>query len=774
MGRWLRSCVLALSVSVSCVHAAQPAPDKAAPVVMYDAERCCVLVNGQPFFAIGCYDVVPERMPECGAAGFNLAVHSSPPEDDPGSALQKAIASGPAVVRQLLTAYPNAARRAGMWTLENPLAYSSYHYGQWSAHGSPTFDKAFGDFLSGPLPFIVDTLHDHPAVLGLMGFDEPGPDWGETLAAFHKAVRERDPTRGVVVNFCTGLQNCPESFEIATADYYPIRGRTPLIKILETTRADAEMARRLGRPFWFVPLVESFEKGPPLRPVDQVAQTYLAVVGGATGILWWAGLPRHVDNWTALKRLAGELRSLAPVLTERVKQPEVLVTTPDLRRTVQARVVRHGQVTFVIAVNAVPSAINAEFRLPGASSGKVNVWFEDRAVNLSAGRWSDHFAGLERHVYALQTVWPVEVPLQVSLALASPPSGEPAVPAVAMTGNLIADPGFESDSGWIREVFPTDEPGNAGRRCYLDTAVRHGGNRSGAIAFNDAGTGAAWDSQTVKLAPNTLYRYGAWARMESSGTYHTAGVVPATMTGHFPEFAEVENYAGWQEYSNLIWSGAEGREMWLRCGYGGANAFSSETSKGSGRVWFDDTFVVPAPADVRNMVLNGGFEGGEWLPGWPAEWLPGYELVGRPGCVGGAEWLWGLDHTVAWEGKASMRLANPGSGLPAITGRAVPIADAEYFLRGITLDAGRTYTLSAYMKADRPRLDVVTVAGGWESSGTFPVSDTWRRYTLSYTPTAAVRGSAFVFFMTKTPGTLWIDAVQFEEGAMPTEYRCWQ
>jgi hypothetical protein len=47
-------------------------------------------------------------------------------------------------------------------------------------------------------------------------------------------------------------------------------------------------------------------------------------------------------------------------------------------------------------------------------------------------------------------------------------------------------------------------------------------------------------------------------------------------------------------------------------------------------------------------------------------------------------------------------------------------ADAVRFLRGIDLDAGVTYTLSAYMKADRPRLDVFMGACGYP--GSIPVS----------------------------------------------------
>jgi len=771
--RWAWRALLASCLSATVAHADGPVPGKASPRLSYDAERGCALVDGAPFFAIGCYDIVPESMPACAAAGFNLAVHANGGAE-PSRRLGEAVAAGPDRARALVTAYADAAERAGLWTIENPLGWSEFSTGAWSAHGSPEFAAHFADFLRDPFPLVVGTLRDHPAVVALLGFDEPGPDWADMVGAYYQAVRQRDPARSVVVNFSLNVQDWPGSMDLATADRYPVRQQTPLVQVCEMTRANAEAARRMGRPYWAVPLLEDCGLGPPFRPEDQVAQTYLAVVGGATGIVWWIWPPRHVRSWPTLQRLAGELRSLAPVLTESRSQPEVVVTTPHLRRTVQVRAIRRGTVTFVLAVNATPSPIEAEFRLPQDVSGKANVWFEDRAVQLDQGRWHDRFAGLERHVYALQTTWPTEDPLQVAFTLAIPSAAEPVGPPVAVPGNLISDPGVETDGHWLMRVFPTDEPGNADRRCLPDPEIRHWGNRSAAIVFTDAGKAAAWDTPTVRLEPNTLYRYGAWARMESAGTHHTAAIVPMGVAGRSGGHVQVQDHGGWEEYSGLIWSGPRGDDMWLRCTYGGEHAWGPETSKGSGRVWFDDAYIAPAPAGIRNMVTNGGFEGAESLPGWPAGWFPMWSLLGRTGSIGGPQAPWGPDRAVAWEGQASLRLANADPTTTAPLGWMAHTADAFQFLRGIVLDAGETYTLSAYMRSDRPHLDVIATAGGWASTQVMAVSDAWERYTLSSTPTGTVNGDGFIAFQIRSPGTLWVDGVQFEEGATPTPFRTWQ
>jgi hypothetical protein len=769
--------LLGVCMTTAVAWAAPPVPGKAAPVVTYDAERCCLLVNGQPFFAIGCYGVLPDYMAECATAGFNLTTHTLL-GTDPARVLKEAVAKGPAAARDFIRAYPDAAQRAGLWSLENPLSYSSsLSYGQWGAHGTPAFESHLTEFMSDIFPVVVDNVRGHPAVLGLMGWDEPGEGWSDTLGAYYRAVKDRDSSRRTVVNFAYVVQELPGILDVATVDYYPVRGQTPLIRVCESVRASAERARRMGAPCWFVPLVESFDQGPALGPEDQVAQTYLAIVGGATGIVWWAWPPLHADTWAVLKRLAGELRTLAPVLTEQTKQPEVSLATPELQQTVQARVIRHGPVTYVIAVNAVPTAVDAEFRLPQPLAGKATVWFENRTIALNQGKWRDHFAGLERHVYAVQTSWPGEAPLQLALALSPMRAPESAAAPPVIPGNLLSDPGFEADDVWLARVFPTDQPGNEGRRCFLDTEVRHSGGRSGAIEFTDAGKGAAWDSPHVRLQPNTLYRYGIWARMESAGAHHSAAIMTlATSTDNWPSrcYATVLNYAGWQEYSNLVWSGPDGNEVWMRCTYAGENIFEEPWTRGSGRVWYDDAYIVPAPEGIRNVLANGGFEGEEWLRDWPAGWVPMFSLIGRPGTVGGPQPLWGLDHTVAWEGKASMRLVNPGPTTAEDMGLANRLVDANQFLRGMALTAGKTYTLSAYMKADRPGLPVVVISGGWMSCETIRVTDTWQRYTLKCAPTATIKTRGFIGFQTREPGTLWIDGVQFEEGATPTPFRSWR
>ncbi|MBU0607248.1 MAG: hypothetical protein KKI08_05145 [Armatimonadetes bacterium] len=756
--------VLLLLGSALSSHASGPAPGTTAPRLSYDADRCSLLVNGQPFFCLGFYNVPPEQFAVCAGAGFN-AVTRPGPGPYLGMHLKQLVAEHPDQVEAFLRSAADAALQAGLWDLEDPnrLTYEYFQY------GDPAFPDKYARFLADPLPQIVTALRGHPAVLAFNNLDEPSTKMVPQVQAYHETVRRLDPQRAVMLNFCRNVHEAAPHCEIITADYYQHRDRDPLIHVYEQVRQNVAQARQAGRPYWHVPLAESYESVPPLRPEDQIAQTYLSVVGGASGILWWNWPPRHVATWKVLQQMAAELAALTPVLVETRNQPEVELITPETARSVVARVIQHGGVTFVIAVNAAPCPADVTFQVPTPLSRDSNVWFEDRAVSVREGRWQDHFEPKERHVYALQTTWPKNRPLRLAVSLERAPEPSPG-PSVTVPGNILPDPGAEEGAeGWKRRVWVNTDRDNPARRHFLDTAERHSGRQSAALQFTAIGRCACWDSPTITLQPNTFYRLGGWAKVEVQGDGHRAMIYVVGKKGIFGNVRmETANYAGWRECRTQLRTGAKAVEVWLRCQYE-AEDFATETPlPGSGKVWFDDLYIVPAPAGVTNMVGNSGFEGGEWLAGWPVGWNCSPSLFGVPGIVGGSEQLWKLDDTVAWEGTHSLRLDNPGAATALPIGPIAWSAGATYELAGVTLSAGQPYTLSAYVKADRDDCRVILVPGGTHR----PVTREWTRVSLTHTPEAD-NTRVYVILYTDRPGTVWIDGVQFEAGETPTPYHCW-
>ena len=209
---------------------------------------------------------------------------------------------------------------------------------------------------------------------------------------------------------------------------------------------------------------------------------------------------------------------------------------------------------------------------------------------------------------------------------------------------------------------------------------------------------------------------------------------------------------------------------------------------GTGTLYVDDVVLEPIGelrrqwhpqlpmAGVINALLNSGFEcgGAGWgcwapdLPGWGGEV---FRLLG--------EW----DDQRAFEGRHSWRLS--------LSPETLPTCYFDYFdpvqspvktlLIGhegwVPVERGQSYVFSAYVVADRPNVAVRVVC--WQADGrrlqqTFTVGQDWMRVQLAFTA-ATDFACGFVGLdlrqAQKPEGTLWLDAIQWEQGKEPSPYR---
>ena len=141
--------------------------------------------------------------------------------------------------------------------------------------------------------------------------------------------------------------------------------------------------------------------------------TYLAIVHGARGILYYCyrGSQYEIldspEHWADLKRLAGELRELTPVLLSDDSEEKLgLRVTGPLGRTdademppVHYLLKEQGETRTLIAVNPADRAVNVTFRGPTAAYLSLNVLFENRTVTAKNGVFSDRFAPYAVHIY---------------------------------------------------------------------------------------------------------------------------------------------------------------------------------------------------------------------------------------------------------------------------------------------------------------------------------------------------------------------------------------
>lgn len=213
-----------------------------------------------------------------------------------------------------------------------------------------------------------------------------------------------------------------------------------------------------------------------------------------------------------------------------------------------------------------------------------------------------------------------------------------------------------------------------------------------------------------------------------------------------------------------------------------------------GDLWLDEVTLVPrraseppryqprvAACGTRNLLPNSSFEAG--TDGWAT-------LGKTTGWGGDVSGLIGqIDASEAYEGKQSLRL-DLGPGKTQVTYydcwpacRQVQDAPQTANLGWIEVPKGRPLTLSAWLRSERsgvPAKLVFTFGGDptretptRTASRGVTLSDHWERYSFT---TEAAEADVFVAVGPDlTDGvpptaTVWIDALQLEEGATASEY----
>ena len=374
-------------------------------------------------------------------------------------------------------------------------------------------------------------------------------------------------------------------------------------------------------------------------------------------------------------------------------------------------------------------------------------------------------------------------PLAMLLAAAS--VAFPASPAAPGAGNLVANGSFEQVEGgapvdWsatgdgaVRQELSADSPGKVGRHA----AKLH------CSAFDRRGPSShAMLAQVGKIAltKGTLYRFSCWMRAEGLRSRHVSVAISDT--------------ARWSN-CGLQASFLLGR-AWRRCeAYFTATKTVSQSTRlqfwygETGTLWVDDVQIAPVgklelaftdriePGESRNLLPNASFECGP--DGWAS--------LGKQAGWGNLSGLYGtIQAGGAHDGEHCLRIElGPGKTPVTYFDYFDPVAVVQHAplaanVGWVRVRKGKSYTLSAWMRADRDGvpgklLVCLSDPGGWPNphSKEVVLSQKWQRHTLTFQPW---RGWLFVAVGPDLSGsrdpsaTVWIDAVQLEESQAPTEF----
>jgi hypothetical protein len=359
--------------------------------------------DGRPFFVRGWYsDGDPARLRRLAGAGFNAVLDygmTARPVETTRAYLDEAARLGVAVILCVNDVYPSATYRARL--------------GAWEGNDA---------ILEG----VVRAFRDHPAALAWYQNDELPPEKKAEVDAYCRRIRELDPLHPqlMVHDRPAAMPAFLAAADLFGIDHYPIpqHGPEALGRVFDEARAAVG-----ARPLWAVvqnfawyqhkdpeapvvpgdletprarlPTAAEWSAGRPPTEDEVRAMTYLAIVHGAQGLLYWClynldYLPDRSARWAAATRLGAELAELEPFLLE-PRSERVAWADPRVR----SRLVTATGRTCLIAVNGSNEPVRADVAWP--SGRRATVLFERRTLGPTDGRLADFFAPHARHVYVL-------------------------------------------------------------------------------------------------------------------------------------------------------------------------------------------------------------------------------------------------------------------------------------------------------------------------------------------------------------------------------------
>ncbi len=361
-------------------------------------------------------------------------------------------------------------------------------------------------------------------------------------------------------------------------------------------------------------------------------------------------------------------------------------------------------------------------------------------------------------------------------------------PSAFGQGNLVANPSFEEvDAG---KVAHWSCEGDAGVKQILSSDV---GVTTGKSAKLDCVTFARQTRDSYSTLVQTgfsgiekgkWYRFSCWARQEGMApgmvtvelTADMHAVIPYT-TGLLFKQLPVRNT--WQRFENYFEATCAGTDSSRLAMY-----FDL-----TGTLWIDDVEIVETaaphpeftdvtpPTTARNLVRNSSFECG------PDLWTS----VGKKlGWSGGLTGLFGeIQAADAVDGANCLRIElGPGKTQDSTFNFGVVCVKQDAPLATnmgwIKVAKGKPYTLSVYMKADSAGIPAKLRFRFGAPMGTpldrdFPVllGKEWTRYSQTLPAESEYLCVAAGPDLSQTPeaaATVWIDAVQLEQGDSPGVY----
>lgn len=368
--------------------------DTAKPVIYIDEHDRCV-VNGELFFPIGMYvgespasPVAIEDLDKFAGTRFNClmmyGINNGTPEQ--------------------IRSYLNEVYRRRL-----KLIYSVkdlYSGSAWEV-------KKVGDWsgVEEILHGVVSSFKDHPAVLAWYLNDElSGPRLPE-ISDHYEKVMVLDPDHPIwqVLYLGQNVADHVSSSDAIGIDHYPVPA-APITNFYIAT-ANVRKAVMGARAMWMVPQGASqgaYRGDPDVRQPtyeETMCMSYLGLIHGARGLIYYSffDLKRTTGgdaHWEVLKRVAGEMARIGPIVLGLDLPTAKQLVAPDERVHVLTREV-NGEI-YALAANPNKESVTSEFRVgPAVTISRVESTGSTAPTSVSEHSFTDQIESYGVRVYKL-------------------------------------------------------------------------------------------------------------------------------------------------------------------------------------------------------------------------------------------------------------------------------------------------------------------------------------------------------------------------------------
>lgn len=290
-----------------------------------------------------------------------------------------------------------------------------------------------------------------PAIMGWMKGDEPdNAQWNsqtqtydpcispENVIGQYHTAKQKDPDHPYYLNLgqgvtytnwigrgeCRGrtdmypvanngyLKGC----DIASFDIYPVNSKDTTVrdklwmgaKGIDSLKVWSENSK----PIWTWIETTLIDKDSPRKPTPREVKTqvWMALIHGAKGIGYFchsfypqqddAALLHDKKMMAAVKEINGQITSLAPVLNSSTTHNFARVKSgdPGVPVDIMAKSYEDGHYVFAVGMRNQPTQASFEVK----AGKEVEVVGENRKIQITNGRFEDHFNEYEVHIYKIR------------------------------------------------------------------------------------------------------------------------------------------------------------------------------------------------------------------------------------------------------------------------------------------------------------------------------------------------------------------------------------